>query len=442
MGSNGRPPYHRRPPPGMSHQEPFVSGIGGPAGVYLPYDISPAEAMEQKIAAQHVEMQKLVKENQRFAATHGTLRQELAAAQHELQVLQSDIGVMKSEKEHQTRNLVDKIVKMEAELQGAEAIKLELQKARTEAQNLVVARQELILKAEQLNQDLQRKHADLQQVSVLISERETLRQEYHHWRATYDYEKKLYNDHLESLQVMEKNYLNMAMEVEKLRAELTNIAGVDRRQVYGSSAMHNENEASGQHPVGQKTFEEGYNVNQAQVAPSGGAASVGAGAGALGTPHMTAQSGPNPSRASYDATKAPPNYDSQRGGGGSSLEAQRASGGGYETQAIIPPGGGYGGIQRGSSFGDAQRGHPYNVQRGGQQQYDPQSQRGGQQQYDPQSQRGGQQQYDPQSQRGGLSYDVDKTNGYDVAAAARGGGATNPPPPPQVGNHHPGGSWR
>ena len=48
-------------------------------------------------------------------------------------------------------------------------------------------------------------------------------------RATFDYEKKLYNDHLESLQVMEKNYVTMAKEVDKLRAELLNNSGGDRR---------------------------------------------------------------------------------------------------------------------------------------------------------------------------------------------------------------------
>lgn len=47
-------------------------------------------------------------------------------------------------------------------------------------------------------------------------------------RATYDYEKKLYNDHLESLQVMEKNYVSMAREVEKLRAELANNVNLER----------------------------------------------------------------------------------------------------------------------------------------------------------------------------------------------------------------------
>lgn len=58
-----------------------------------------------------------------------------------------------------------------------------------------------------------------------------------HWcRGTYEYEKKFYNDHLVSLQVMEKNYKTMAMEVEKLRAELTNAPNVDRRA--GTNSYH------------------------------------------------------------------------------------------------------------------------------------------------------------------------------------------------------------
>lgn len=113
-------------------------------------------------------------------------------------------------------------------------------------------------------------------------------------RATYDYEKKLYNDHLESLQVMEKNYITMARELEKLRAELTNTASLERRHgtlaclyftfcwiilsfsnfplsttdiwrlhvggPYGTT-QNNEIEASG-NPAGQNTYEDGYGVAQ------------------------------------------------------------------------------------------------------------------------------------------------------------------------------------
>ncbi|KAK4801639.1 hypothetical protein SAY86_022126 [Trapa natans] len=60
-----------------------------------------------------------------------------------------------------------------------------------------------------------------------MSEFENLRQEYHQCRITYDYEKKLYDDHLQQLQVMEKNSMTMTQEVEKHPAELNNSANMD-----------------------------------------------------------------------------------------------------------------------------------------------------------------------------------------------------------------------
>ncbi|KAA8547841.1 hypothetical protein F0562_004270 [Nyssa sinensis] len=373
MGSKGRlPASHLRRPlpgPGLVHPDPFGSGIRPPPGAFPPFDmLPPPEVMEQRLAAQFGELQKLATENQRLAATHGTLRQELAAAQHELQIVHAQIGAVKSEREQQTRALMDKIAKMEAELQGAEPVKLELQQARADAQSLIAARQELISKVQQLTQDLQRVHSDVQQIPALMSELENLRQEYQHCRATYDYEKKLYNDHLESLQVMEKNYITMAREVEKLRAELSNAANVDRRTggPYGGVTGYNENEAPAHYPVGQNAYEDGYGVPQGRgPLPAGG----GSGAPGGGTPgHVGAQSGPSPAMAGYDAQRGP-NYEAQRGPGYDGqrvpgYDAHRASGYdahrglGYETQR----GPGYD-VQRGFAY-DAYRGPGYDGQRG------------------------------------------------------------------------------
>ncbi|XP_021912092.1 protein FLX-like 2 [Carica papaya] len=118
-------------------------------------------------------------------------------------------------------------------------------------------------KVHQLSQDLPRARADIQQMPALISELENLRQEYQHCRATYDYEKKFYNDHLESLQAMEKNYITMAREVDKLRAELMNAANADRR----AGGHYNDNEGPG-HPSGHNAYEDGYSVPQVCHPPS------------------------------------------------------------------------------------------------------------------------------------------------------------------------------
>ncbi|CAN6995961.1 unnamed protein product [Brassica oleracea var. botrytis] len=232
MGSNGIfPPPHHMHRPGLPHPEAFGS-----------VPSFPPQLMEQKLAAQHGEMQRLAIENQRLAATHGNLRQELAAAQHELQMLHSQIGSMKSEGEQRMSGLADKVAKIESELRKSDALKLEMQEAHAEARSLVVAREELMSKVHHLTQELQKSRSDVQQVPALMSELDGLRQEYQQCRATYDYEKKFYNDHIESLQAMEKNYMTMAMEVQKLQAQLMNSANADR----GAGGHYNtaENDAS------------------------------------------------------------------------------------------------------------------------------------------------------------------------------------------------------
>ncbi|CAM8906550.1 unnamed protein product [Rhodiola kirilowii] len=312
MGSKGHmpPPHMRRPlpGPGIMHPDPYGPGMHPPPSPFPHFDLPPPEIMEQKLAAQHMEMQVLLTENQRLAATHGTLRQELAATQNELQMLQSQTNAVRAEKEQQVRNLSEKIERMSSELQSEDAVKADLEQARSEAQKLALARQELISKAQHLTHELQRVHADVQKVPFMVQELESIRQEFQHCRATYDYEKKLYNDHLESLQNMEKNYFNMAKEMEKLRGELTASANMNRRPgvAYGSTAGYNESDASANHPAGQISFEDSFAAQHARSvhpAPAGG----------VGVPpapsYFDAQHGPG-----YDVSRVGSFYDQQRGG--------------------------------------------------------------------------------------------------------------------------------
>ncbi|KAK7273212.1 hypothetical protein RIF29_14261 [Crotalaria pallida] len=322
MGSKGRmpPQQHMRYPlpqgPGALHPEPLSPGMRPPLGPFPPYEMlpPPPHVLEQRLTSQHAEMQQLARENQRLAATHVTLRQELAAAQQELQMLHTHVGGMKAEGEQRMRDALDNIAKMEAELQAAEHIKVELQKARGEAQSLVVAREELISKCQRLSQELQRVHSEVQHIPALMAELEHLRHEYQHCRATFEHEKKLYNDHLESLQVMEKNYVSMSREVEKLRAELTNIANVHQSSgPYGGTSGINENEASGL-PVVQNAYDSGYGVVQGHShlpVVSGGTTTANTAEAQPG--RVASGTGYDPHRVPGYNASAGPAYDAQRG---------------------------------------------------------------------------------------------------------------------------------
>lgn len=163
------------PPPGHGH------GLGpGP----FPYDmLPPPEVLEQKLAAQRGEMQKLAVENDRLAVSHASLRKELAAAQQELQRLQAQGDAAKATEEQEMRALLDKVGKMEAELKACESLKVELQQAHTEAQNLVAVRQKMGADVQKLSKDLQRNLGEAQQLPALVADRDAARQEYEHLRS-------------------------------------------------------------------------------------------------------------------------------------------------------------------------------------------------------------------------------------------------------------------
>lgn len=375
--------------PGLVHPEPFGAGIRPPHGGFPHGDmLPPPEILEQKLASQHVEMERLATENQRLAATHGSSRQQLAAAQQELQMLETQIRASKSEREQQTRGLMDRISKMETELKAVDRLKLDLKQARTEAQTLVEVRQELITKAQQLNSELQRAHVDVQQIPAMMSELNHLRQEFHQYRTTYEHEKKVYRDHIESLQAMDKEYKSMADEVAKLRTELNNTSNVDKRSVYGSAAGYGDIDASAHNPSAQSSYEDGYGMQQVHHQfPASGAATTASTPAATGG-GVVASSGGTP-------TYAPPQSGTASGRvgyGNPGYEAQRGLT--YDPQGSQV----YNNAQRASGYDGYNRGVNYDMQR------PP---------------------YDPQR----AAYEMPWANNYD--AHSRGAAAAPPPPPSQ-----------
>ncbi|PKA46694.1 hypothetical protein AXF42_Ash019677 [Apostasia shenzhenica] len=312
MSGRGRPASHSMkgpPPPLHSPPPPFGHGPGpipyphlrhpplldemrdGPlplsGGVRGPRLLPPA-MIEERLAVQNHEMQGLLLDNQRLAATHVALKQELAAAQHEFQRVSQAAGALHTEREAELREAYNKSMKMEEEHLAVDAMRAELIQVRGDIQKLNAARQELAAQVQLLTNDLARASAELQQAPAIKAEIEAMKQEVQRARAAIEFEKKGYAENYEQGQVMEKNLISMAREVEKLRAEVANAekraraaaATGNQAAGYGGNYGHPDPSYGGNVA---NAYTSGYGIN-----PVPGGADVGAQYGAASVPgHST-----------------------------------------------------------------------------------------------------------------------------------------------------------
>ncbi|XP_044478774.1 protein FLX-like 3 [Mangifera indica] len=213
--------------------------------------------LEEELELQHAEIQRLLSDNRRLVEDRMAMQRELAAAKEELHRMNMVIAEMRTEQEVHLRELVEKGLKLEADLRATEPLKKEAVQLRSEIQKLNNTRNELSGQVQTLQKDLAKSQADNQQIPRLRAEVDGLHQELLHARAAADYEKKANIELVEQRQAMEKNLVSMAREVEKLRAEL---ASVDSRPwVAGGPYGMNFSSSEGAFPG---PYEDGYAVHR------------------------------------------------------------------------------------------------------------------------------------------------------------------------------------
>ncbi|XP_050232358.1 protein FLX-like 3 [Mercurialis annua] len=176
--------------------------------------------LEDELEMRHVEIRRLLADNRRLAEDRMALQQDLGAAKDEIHRLNLIIGDIRTEQEMHSRELIEKGLKLEADLCATEPLKNEAVQLRAEVQKLNNMKQELVGQVQTLKKENARLQADNQQIPLFRGEIDSLHQELMHGRAANDYEKKANIELVEQRQAMEKNMVSMAREVEKLRAEL------------------------------------------------------------------------------------------------------------------------------------------------------------------------------------------------------------------------------
>ncbi|KAB2093982.1 hypothetical protein ES319_A02G126600v1 [Gossypium barbadense] len=201
---------------GFPPERPFFRGPP------LPQPPHPA-LLEEELEMQHAEIRKLLTDNHRLVEDRMAIQQELVAAKEEIHRLNLVIGEIRAEQELHSRGLIEKGLKLEADLRATEPLKKEAMQLRSEVQKLNNVNQDLTGQVQTLKKDITRLQADNQQIPILRAEVDGLHQELMHARTAIDYEKKANIELMEQRQAMEKNMVSMAREVEKLRAELSSV---------------------------------------------------------------------------------------------------------------------------------------------------------------------------------------------------------------------------
>ncbi|KAL9460894.1 hypothetical protein AB3S75_003985 [Citrus x aurantiifolia] len=236
---------------GFPPERPFIRGPPMPQPPPHP------ALLEEELEIQHAEIQRLLGDNRRLVEDRMAMQRELAAAKEELHRMNLVIGEIRAEQEVHVRDLVEKGLKLEADLRATEPLKKEAVQLRAEVQKLNNLRNELNGKVQTLQKDLAKLQADNQQIPLLRAEIDGLHQELMHARGAVDYEKKANIELMEQRQAMEKNLVSMAREVEKLRAELTNFDG--RPWGVGGPYGMNISGADGSFPA---PFGDGFGVHR------------------------------------------------------------------------------------------------------------------------------------------------------------------------------------
>ncbi|XP_059289761.1 protein FLX-like 1 [Lycium ferocissimum] len=168
------------------------------------------------------EIETLLMENQRLAAAHVALKQDLSAVQQELRLLSSTAATVKAESDAEVREVYEKARKKESDVRIVDELSVEMAIVRTDIQNLNADRKELTAKLHDMEDDLLKVREELQQFPVIKAEIESMHKEVQRGRAAIDYEKKMHASNLEYSQAMEKHKITMTSEIEKLHAELAN----------------------------------------------------------------------------------------------------------------------------------------------------------------------------------------------------------------------------
>lgn len=139
---------------------------------------SPAvSALEDRLSAIDREIQALLLDNQRLAAVHVALRQELHQSQQDLRVAAVSASRAREAKEAELREVVDRSRHAEAAARRVEAVRSEIARVGEDVRRLSLLRDEMVQRLVGMRGELGRMRAENGQLDIVAKEINTMQHE-------------------------------------------------------------------------------------------------------------------------------------------------------------------------------------------------------------------------------------------------------------------------
>lgn len=134
-------------------------------------------ALEEEIELQHRDIQRILAENRHVIDENVILQRDLAGLNDEMHRLGQMIPKLRAEKDAQTRDLVERGLKLESELRDVEPLRAEVVQLRAEAQKSNSVRQDLVTQVQNLTEDISKIKSENQQISAMRNDIDGMRKE-------------------------------------------------------------------------------------------------------------------------------------------------------------------------------------------------------------------------------------------------------------------------
>lgn len=136
--------------------------------------------IEDELELQMMEIRRLLVNNHQLAEDRMSLHREMIDSQEGIRRVNMMIADIHAEKETHARELIEKGLKLEADLRAAEPLREEVIHLHSQIKKLTFTKQELTDQVQSLMQELTRAQADNQQILTMKAEIDKLHQELMH----------------------------------------------------------------------------------------------------------------------------------------------------------------------------------------------------------------------------------------------------------------------